>query len=141
MEAIEAGTALAKQLRMDRKAAHLTQPQVAVILGVKQQQISKYERGENRPSPSALKKLARLFGKDPLNYFSDALVGGSVAQGFAEDNGRGYDPQIESGAAADTLAVFEACLASLRALDARHCVFALRYLEELRRLQLRGAVG
>lgn len=99
MGAIEAGTALAKQLRMDREAAHLTQPQVAAILGVTQQQINKYESGKNRPSPSALKELARLFGKDPLNYFSDALVGGSVAQGFAEDNDHGYDQKIESGVA------------------------------------------
>lgn len=52
-----------------RKKRGLTQKQLAELLGVKQQNVSDWERGERSPSVKNLKKLAEI-----LNCQIDDLV-------------------------------------------------------------------
>lgn len=50
------------RLRLQRKAAGLSQADLAAALGVSYQQLQKYERGENRVSASKLVKAAERLG-------------------------------------------------------------------------------
>ncbi len=52
-----------------RRAAGLTQAELAEHLGVSFQQVQKYERGMNRVSVSALYRIARALGADPSFVF------------------------------------------------------------------------
>ncbi len=55
-----------------RKENHLTQKQLADMLGVTYQAVSKWERGLNIPDISTLKEISRLFGVD-----IDTMITGS----------------------------------------------------------------
>lgn len=59
-----------KQLRLERR---MTQEELAKHLGIKQQTISSYESGVNRPDIDTLGKLAEFFGVsvDYIGGFSD----------------------------------------------------------------------
>jgi transcriptional regulator with XRE-family HTH domain len=57
-------------LRAARKAAGLTQAQVAQHFGRPQSFVAKRESGERRIDPTELAAFARLYGK-PLAYFLD----------------------------------------------------------------------
>ena len=57
------------KIKETRKKRGLTQKQLAELLGVKQQNISDWERGERSPSIKNLKKLAEI-----LNCQIDDLV-------------------------------------------------------------------
>lgn len=60
--------AFLERLREARKAAGLNQEAVALILGVKQNFISRIETGERRIDPVELDELAKLYGK-PIGWF------------------------------------------------------------------------
>lgn len=55
---------IGKKIRKHRKAAGLTQEQVAGYLGVSAPAVNKWERGSNYPDISVLPALARLFHTD-----------------------------------------------------------------------------
>lgn len=61
---------LANRLRERRKNKGLTQEELADRVGVSQGQISSYERGENEPTGTVLRKLAK-----ELAVSSDYLLG------------------------------------------------------------------
>ena len=60
----------AKQLRSARKAARLSQTDLAASLGVTQQAVGKWERGKSSPDPTTIARIAAL-----LNTTTDALLG------------------------------------------------------------------
>ena len=63
---------LGKGLRRRRKMMHLTQKQVALVVGVRFQQIQKYECGLNKISAARLWSLARAL-EVPVGYFFEGL--------------------------------------------------------------------
>ena len=60
---------LSKKLKELRKAAGLTQAQVALQLNVSFQAVSLWERGETAPDIDKLTELAKLYGTD-CNFFA-----------------------------------------------------------------------
>ena len=63
---------LGKRLRRRRRLLGLTQQQVAEVVGIRFQQIQKYECGANRISAARLFQLAKAL-ETPINYFYDGL--------------------------------------------------------------------
>lgn len=63
---------LGKKLRARRRMLGLTQQQLAEVVGVRFQQIQKYECGANRISASRLWDLAEVLNV-PISYFYDGL--------------------------------------------------------------------
>ena len=64
---------LGKRLRRRRRLLGLTQQQVAEGVGIRFQQIQKYECGANRISAARLWQLAQVL-EVPVNYFYDGLT-------------------------------------------------------------------
>ena len=64
---------LGKRLRRRRRLLGLTQQQVAEGVGIRFQQIQKYECGANRISAARLWQLAQVLDV-PVNYFYDGLT-------------------------------------------------------------------
>ena len=64
---------LGKRLRRRRRLLGLTQQQVAVNVGIRFQQIQKYECGANRISAARLWQLAQAL-EVPVSYFYDGLA-------------------------------------------------------------------
>ncbi len=77
---------LGKRLRRRRRILGLTQQQVAGSVGVRFQQIQKYECGANRISAARLWSLAEAL-EVPVNYFFDGLA--EEARLAANDTGSG----------------------------------------------------
>lgn len=63
---------LGKRLRRRRRLLGLTQQQLALAVGIRFQQIQKYECGANRISAARLWQLAKAL-ETPVNYFYDGL--------------------------------------------------------------------
>ena len=63
---------LGKRLRRRRRLLGLTQQQLALAVGIRFQQIQKYECGANRISAARLFQLAKAL-ETPINYFYDGL--------------------------------------------------------------------
>ena len=78
---------LGKRLRRRRRLLGLTQQQLAIAVGVRFQQIQKYECGANRISAARLWQLAEAL-EVPVSYFFD---------GLAEDERAGNDPSEGGG--------------------------------------------
>jgi transcriptional regulator with XRE-family HTH domain len=64
---------LGKRLRRRRRLLGLTQQQLAATVGVRFQQIQKYECGANRISAARLWRLSEAL-EVPVGYFYDGLV-------------------------------------------------------------------
>lgn len=64
---------LGKRLRRRRRLLGLTQQQLAGAVGIRFQQIQKYECGANRISAARLWQLAEAL-EVPISYFYDGLV-------------------------------------------------------------------
>jgi len=81
---------LGKRLRRRRRILGLTQQQVAGNVGVRFQQIQKYECGANRISASRLWSIAEAL-EVPVNYFYDGLSDAprAAANDLHADNGSG----------------------------------------------------
>ena len=62
-----------RTLKLERERRGWTQRYVAQQIGVDPFTISRWERGLNLPSPYALQKVSRLFGKTPeeLGFFRE----------------------------------------------------------------------
>jgi len=69
-----------KRIRHRRWTMPMTQAQLADAVGVKFQQIQKYEAGTNRVSASRLWEIARAV-EVPVSYFFDGLPGGVTEVG------------------------------------------------------------
>jgi transcriptional regulator with XRE-family HTH domain len=63
---------LGKRLRWRRKSMGLTQQDVGAALGIRFQQVQKYESAANRMSAAVIWKLAALLEVD-IHYFYDGL--------------------------------------------------------------------
>lgn len=63
---------LGRRLRRRRRLLGLTQQQLALHVGIRFQQIQKYECGANRISAARLWQLAEAL-ESPVNYFYDGL--------------------------------------------------------------------
>ena len=64
---------LGKRLRRRRRLLGLTQQQLALAVGIRFQQIQKYECGANRISAARLFQLAKAL-ETPITYFYDGLI-------------------------------------------------------------------
>ena len=64
---------LGRRLRRRRRLLGLTQQQLAVHVGIRFQQIQKYECGANRISAARLWQLAEAL-ETPISYFYDGLA-------------------------------------------------------------------
>ena len=75
---------LGKRLRRRRRLLGLTQQQLASVVGVRFQQIQKYECGANRISAARLWSLAEAL-EVPVGYFYDGLTTSARAETMGEN--------------------------------------------------------
>lgn len=68
MPEIDFNVAMGKRLMLIRMSAKLSQGDLGKKLGVKAQQVHKYETGENRLSAEAIQQCSEIFAV-PVNYF------------------------------------------------------------------------
>ena len=78
---------LGRRLRRRRRLLGLTQQQLADSVGIRFQQIQKYECGANRISAARLWQLSEAL-QAPVSYFYDGLGSGQDA-GSCDDRGGG----------------------------------------------------
>jgi transcriptional regulator with XRE-family HTH domain len=78
---------LGRRLRRRRRLLSLTQQQLATAVGIRFQQIQKYECGANRISAARLWQLAEAL-EIPISYFYDGL-GETQARRDREPEGKG----------------------------------------------------
>ena len=79
---------LGKRLRRRRRLLGLTQQQLAGTVGVRFQQIQKYECGANRISASRLWQLSEAL-EVPVGYFYDGLSDADRRELATENSGEG----------------------------------------------------
>jgi transcriptional regulator with XRE-family HTH domain len=91
-------THLGKRLRRRRRLLGLTQQQLAGTVGVRFQQIQKYECGANRISAARLWQLSEAL-EVPVGYFYDGLsdVRREIAASEASRGRRDVRPQGDDG--------------------------------------------
>ena len=77
---------LGRRLRRRRRLLGLTQQQLATQVGIRFQQIQKYECGANRISAARLWQLAEAL-ESPVSYFYDGLEEAIERQGAANQGG------------------------------------------------------
>ena len=78
---------LGRRLRRRRRLLGLTQQQLAAVVGVRFQQIQKYECGANRISAARLWRIASAL-EVPVGYFYDGLAEpGRLQNGEAAEGG------------------------------------------------------
>ncbi len=83
-------TAVGQRIRQRRKALGLSQTELAERVGVKFQQVQKYETGVNRVAASRLWKISETL-KVPITYFFEDLE----LPGFEDDaNANHGDPSL-----------------------------------------------
>jgi transcriptional regulator with XRE-family HTH domain len=75
---------IGKRLRRRRRLLGMTQQQLAESVGVRFQQIQKYECGANRVTAARLYELARAI-KVPVQYFFDGLTESQIVVPPAND--------------------------------------------------------
>src|ERR1700744_5978690 len=75
---------LGKRLRRRRRLLGLTQQQLANSVGIRFQQIQKYECGANRISAARLWQLAEAL-ETPVSYFYDGLAEAVAREGAGEE--------------------------------------------------------
>ncbi len=79
---------LGRRLRRRRRLLGLTQQQLALQVGIRFQQIQKYECGANRISAARLWQLAEAL-ESPVNYFYDGLTEAMERSESANGSGNG----------------------------------------------------
>ena len=77
---------LGRRLRRRRRLLGLTQQQLALQVGIRFQQIQKYECGANRISAARLWQLSEAL-ESPVNYFYDGLTEAMERKEAANANG------------------------------------------------------
>jgi transcriptional regulator with XRE-family HTH domain len=86
---------LGKRLRRRRRLLGLTQQQLANAVGIRFQQIQKYECGANRISAARLWQLAEAL-QAPVSYFYDGLTESAVRAETAEPRSEGMMARKET---------------------------------------------
>jgi len=81
---------LGRRLRRRRRLLGLTQHQLAQVVGVRFQQIQKYECGANRISAARLWRIAAALDV-PVGYFYDGLAEGPRVETSANDHSEGVE--------------------------------------------------
>jgi len=76
---------LGRRLRRRRRLLGLTQQQLAGVVGVRFQQIQKYECGANRISAARLWRISAAL-EVPVSYFYDGLAEGARCETNGEHN-------------------------------------------------------
>jgi transcriptional regulator with XRE-family HTH domain len=79
---------LGRRLRRRRRLLGLTQQQLAAVVGVRFQQIQKYECGANRISAARLWRIAEAL-EVPISYFYDGLGEGERSESKIETEAGG----------------------------------------------------
>ncbi|MCA1935920.1 MULTISPECIES: helix-turn-helix domain-containing protein [Asticcacaulis] len=77
---------LGKRLRRRRRLLGLTQQQLALAVGIRFQQIQKYECGANRISAARLFQLAKAL-ETPVTYFYDGLEDNTTEVAAVQNEG------------------------------------------------------
>lgn len=77
---------LGKRLRRRRRLLGLTQQQLALAVGIRFQQIQKYECGANRISAARLFQLAKAL-ETPVTYFYDGLEDSTTEVAAVQNEG------------------------------------------------------
>lgn len=85
-------TPLAMRLRIDRRAAGLTQKQVCNRIDIVTTQLSSWENATYRPNLENVLALAEVYGQDPMEYVT--LLKASPSSGRAGERARKYRAQI-----------------------------------------------
>lgn len=85
-------TPLAMRLRIDRRAAGLTQKQVCNRIDLVTTQLSSWENATYRPNLENVLALAEVYGQDPMEYVT--LLKASPSSGRAGERARKYRAQI-----------------------------------------------
>lgn len=105
----EAAEIIGKKIRQLRKVNYLTQTELASLLGVRFQQVQKYESGENRISAGRLFLVAEIFGVN-VNVFSPYGEGsehsnGTLSLGDMDDQRLSLHAAVQSIPEGDPLLV------------------------------------
>ncbi|HEY0051856.1 MAG TPA: helix-turn-helix transcriptional regulator, partial [Caulobacteraceae bacterium] len=79
---------LGRRLRRRRRLLGLTQQQLAIQVGIRFQQIQKYECGANRISAARLWQLSEAL-ESPVSYFYDGLTEALERKGQQPSEARG----------------------------------------------------
>jgi transcriptional regulator with XRE-family HTH domain len=77
---------LGRRLRRRRRLLGLTQQQLAMAVGIRFQQIQKYECGANRISAARLWQLSEAL-ETPVGYFYDGLAEAAAREAQTEERG------------------------------------------------------
>ena len=94
---------LGRRLRRRRRLLGLTQQQVADVVGIRFQQVQKYECGANRVSAARLWQLSEAL-QAPVAYFYDGLEAARAqAAAAANDGGERPGEEVEVLARKETL--------------------------------------
>jgi transcriptional regulator with XRE-family HTH domain len=72
---------IGNKIRQRRRLTGMTQQQLAECVGIKSQQIQKYETGANRVSASRLWEIAEALNVPVAQFFTGISVGLTVRQG------------------------------------------------------------
>lgn len=92
---------LGKRLRQRRWMLGLTQTQVGDLVGIKFQQVQKYETGQNRISASRLWELSQAL-EVPVSYFYEGLRGpGEAGEGERASDAGASETSADAGRMAD----------------------------------------
>lgn len=83
-------SAVGQRIRQRRKSLGLSQTELAVRVGVKFQQVQKYETGVNRVAASRLWKIAEALTVPITYFFEDLEVSGFAEKTTSESN----DPSL-----------------------------------------------
>lgn len=121
-----------KRLRHRRWMAGMTQQQLGDAVGIKFQQIQKYETGMNRISASRLWELSGALGV-PVSFFFDGMDE-AAAEGAAPAADRPVAPAANGAPSADLFADKEA-------LDLVRAYYAIPELQRRRIFDLTRALG
>ncbi len=78
-------THVGKRIRQRRWLIGMTQQKLAELVGIKFQQIQKYETGANRVSASRLWDIAEALGV-PVAFFFEGLRGNDKVEGAGKNN-------------------------------------------------------
>lgn len=94
---------IGRRLRARRRLLGLSQPQLAEAVGVKFQQIQKYECGEDRISASRLWRLCTAL-KAPVDYFYEGL---ESRRGQSSDDDLGLEAPRDRQEALDLACTYQ----------------------------------
>ncbi len=85
MTAIDVDLYVGKRLRFRRRQLGLTQKDVADLLGLKHQQIQKYECGGNRITSRRVVELCKVLSVSPNYFYEGVMLDGQIPANDVDD--------------------------------------------------------